>query len=158
MNHKRQPTSNLCFLCGKDNPHGLKIVWYNDYDKQEVYADIAFSEDYRSYPGVTHGGIVAAVLDETSGRATMLDNDFNNLMVTLKLEVVYKKVTPTNTPLRAVGKVIRGTKKRAQVTARLMLPDGSVTAECTALVYQMPGEYKDRWGEEAIEWQRTQAL
>ena len=155
---KRQPTSNLCFLCGKDNPRGLKIVWYNDEAAQTATADINIPEEYRSYPGVVHGGIVAAILDETAGRATMLSGDFDNLMVTLKLEVVYKKVTPTNTPLKAVGRVIKGTKMRAQVQADIVLPDGTVSASATAIIYQMPEEYKNRWGEEKEEWERTKAL
>jgi uncharacterized protein (TIGR00369 family) len=155
---KRQPTSNLCFLCGKDNSRGLKIVWYNDSESQTAIANITVPEHYRSYPGVVHGGIIAAILDETSGRATMLGGDFDNLMVTLKLEVVYKKVTPTNVPLKAVGRVIRATKKRAQVEAEIILPDGSVSASCTAIVYQMPEEYRNRWGEEKAEWDRTKLL
>ena len=155
---KRQPTSVMCFLCGKDNPHSLKIVWHNNTAEQNCLADITIPETYRSYPGVVHGGIVAAILDETAGRATMLDGDFDNLMVTLKLEVIYKQVTPTNTPLKAVGRVIKGTKKRAQVEAQLLLPDGTVSATATALVYQMPEEYKSRWGEEKEEWERTKAL
>ena len=155
---KRQPTSNLCFLCGKDNPHGLKLVWYNNEESHTVSADFSLPEYYRSYPGVVHGGIIAAILDETSGRATLLHGDFDNLMVTLKLEVIYKKVTPTNTPLKAVGRVIKGTKKRAQVQADIILPDGSISATATALVYQMPHEYQARWGEEKQEWDRTKLL
>lgn len=158
MNKKRQPTSNLCFLCGKDNPHGLKMVWYNDYDTQTVFADVTISEYYRSYPGIVHGGIVATLLDETSGRATMLSDDIENLMVTLKMEVVYKQITPTNTPLKVVGRVIKGTSKRAQVEAQILLPDGSVSASCTALVYQMPPEIKAQQGEEAEEWARSSEL
>jgi len=148
----------MCFLCGKDNPHGLKIVWYNNETEQTSVADITIPEHYRSYPGVVHGGVVAAILDETAGRATMLSGDFDNLMVTLKLEVIYKQVTPTNTPLKAIGRVVKGTKKRAQVSADIVLPDGSVSATATALLYQMPGEYQTRWNEEKDEWERTKAL
>jgi len=158
MNKRRQPTSKLCFLCGKDNPFSLKMVWHNDYDAKTITADINISENYRSYPGIVHGGILAAILDETAGRAVMLNDDFDNLMVTLKLEVIYKQVTPTNTPLKAVGRVIKGTQKRAQVAADIILPDGTVSATCTALVYKMPEEYKDRWGEEKEEWDRTKKL
>jgi len=155
---KRQPTSKFCFLCGKDNPYSLKMVWHNNEAEQTIRADINIPEEYRSYPGVVHGGIVAAILDETAGRATMLSGDFDNLMVTLKLEVVYKKVTPTNTPLKAVGRVVRATQKRAQVEADMILPDGSVSATATAIVYQMPEEYKGRWGEEREEWERSKTL
>jgi len=158
MNKKRQPTSCGCFLCGKDNPFGLKIVWYNNYENNTVEADVKVSENYRSYPGVVHGGIVATLLDETAGRAVLINDDFNNLMVTLKMEIVYKKVTPTNTPLKLVGRVIRGGTTRAVVEAEIVLPNGEVSAKGSALLYKMPKDVQDNWGEEAAEWERTQHL
>ena len=158
MNKKRQPTSCGCFLCGKDNPLGLKVVWFNNNENNTVEAEVTVSENYRSYPGVVHGGIVAALLDETSGRAIMLNGDFDNLMVTLKLEVVYKKVTPTNTPLKLVGRVLRGGTSKAIVEAEILLPSGEVSAKGTALLYQMPADVKANWAEEADEWERTKHL
>ncbi len=158
MNKKRQPTSCGCFLCGKDNPLGLKIVWFNNNDNNTAEAEVTVSENYRSYPGVVHGGIVAALLDETSGRAIMINGDFDNLMVTLKLEVVYKKVTPTNTPLKLVGRVIRGGTSKAVVEAEIILPNGDISAKGTALLYKMPEEVKNNWAEEAEEWERTKHL
>lgn len=158
MNKKRQPTSCGCFLCGKDNPLGLKIVWFNNNDNNTAEAEVTVSENYRSYPGVVHGGIVAALLDETSGRAIMTNGDFDNLMVTLKLEAVYKKITPTNTPLKLVGRVIRGGTSKAVVEAEIILPDGDISAKGTALLYKMPEEVKNNWAEEADEWERTKHL
>ncbi len=158
MERKRQPTSCGCFLCGKDNPFGLKIVWYNNYENNTVEADVVVSENYRSYPGVVHGGIVASLLDETSGRANLIKEGFNNLMVTLKMEIVYKKITPTNTPLKLVGRVIRGGTTRATVEAEIVLPNGEVSAKATSLLYKMPEDVKHNWGEEAEEWERTQHL
>lgn len=159
MREKRQPTSKLCFLCGKDNPHGLKLVWFNDYDNKLVYTNVTVPETYRSYPGVVHGGIIAALIDETSGRAAWINDDFNSLMVTLKMEVIYKKVTPTNTPIKVVGRLIKGTPKRAVVVAEVILPDGSISAKGSVIIYRMPPEVKTDWGaEEQAEWERTQNL
>lgn len=158
MNRKRQPTSCGCFLCGKDNPIGLKVVWFNNYENNTVEAEVVISEDYRSYPGVVHGGIVATLLDETAGRAIMLNGDFDNLMVTLKLEITYKKVTPTNTPLKLVGRVIRGGTARAVVEGEILLPNGEVSAKANALLYKMPADVKENWGIEAEEWERTKKL
>ncbi|MBR3603895.1 MAG: PaaI family thioesterase [Elusimicrobiaceae bacterium] len=155
MKKLRQPTSLKCFACGRENPFGLKMEWFNNYDENRIEADFTLSDNYCSYPGVVHGGIVATILDETAGRAVLLSNDFNRLMVTLKLEVVYKKVTPTNTPLKAIGRVIKNGTGRAQVEGEILLPDGSVSAKCSALLYKMPQEVMDNWGSEAEEWART---
>lgn len=155
MKKLRQPTSLRCFACGKNNPLGLKLEWFNDYENKQIETTFTLSDDYCSYPGTVHGGIIATILDETSGRAILLDNDFNRLMVTLKIEVVYKHNTPTNTPLKAVGRVIRDGGSRAQVEGEIILPDGTVSAKCTSLLFKIPQAVKDKWGPEAEEWART---
>ena len=144
-----------CFACGKNNPIGLKLEWFNDYENKQIETTFTLSDDYCSYPGTVHGGIIATILDETSGRAILLDNDFNRLMVTLKMEMVYKKNTPTNTPLKAVGRVLKDSGSRAQVEGEIILPDGTVSAKCTSILYKIPQAVKDKWGPEADEWLRT---
>ena len=155
MKKLRQPTSLQCFACGRNNPFGLKLEWYNNYDEKQVETEFTLGDNYCSYPGTVHGGIIATILDETSGRAIMLDNNFERLMVTLKMEVVYKHNTPTNTPLKAVGRVLRDGCSRAQVEAEIVLPDGTVSAKCTAIIFRIPQAVKDKWGPEADEWART---
>ena len=155
MKKLRQPTSLQCFACGRNNPFGLKLEWYNDYHKNQVEADFTLDDNYCSYPGTVHGGILATILDETSGRAVLLKNDFNRLMVTLKMEVVYKHNTPTHTPLKAVGRVIKDGGSRALVEGEIVLPDGTVSAKCTSILYKIPQAVKDKWGPEEEEWKRT---
>ena len=155
MKKLRQPTSLNCFACGKNNPFGLHLEWFNDYENKQVETTFTLGDNYCSYPGTVHGGIIATILDETSGRAVLLGNDFNNLMVTLKMEVTYKHNTPTHTPLRAVGRMIKGGTTRAQVEGEIILPDGTVTAKCVSLLYKMPDAVRAKWGPEAEEWERT---
>ena len=155
MKKLRQPTSLNCFACGKQNPFGLKLEWFNDYDNKQVEAHFELDDHYCSYPGTVHGGIIATILDETSGRAILLGNQFDRLMVTLKMEVVYKKNTPTHTPLRAIGRVVRDGGSRAQVEGEILLPDGTVSAKCTSILFKIPEAVKAKWGPEADEWNRT---
>lgn len=155
MKKLRQPTSLACFACGRNNPVGLHLEWFNNYDENQVETTFTLDDNYCSYPGTMHGGIIATILDETSGRAILLDNDFNRLMVTLKMEMVYKKNTPTNTPLKAVGRVLKDSGSRAQVEGEIILPDGTVSAKCTSILYKIPQAVKDKWGPEADEWLRT---
>lgn len=155
MKKLRQPTSLGCFACGKNNPFGLHLEWFNDYENKQVEAEFMLNDNYCSYPGTMHGGIIATILDETSGRAVLLNNDFNRLMVTLKMEVVYKQNTPTNTKLKAVGRVVRDGGSRAVVEGEILLPDGTVSAKCSSILYKIPQAVKDKWGSEAEEWART---
>ena len=155
MKKLRQPTSLQCFACGRNNPFGLKLEWFNNYDEKCVETTFTLDDNYCSYPGTVHGGILATILDETSGRAVLLNNDFERLMVTLKMEVVYKKNTPTNTPLKAIGRVLKDGGSRAQVEGEILLPDGTVSAKCTSILFKIPQAVKDKWGPEAEEWART---
>lgn len=155
MKKLRQPTSLQCFACGRNNPFGLKLEWFNNYDEKCVETTFTLDDNYCSYPGTVHGGILATILDETSGRAVLLNNDFERLMVTLKMEVVYKKNTPTNTPLKAIGRVLKDGGSRAQVEGEIILPDGTVSAKCTSILFKIPQAVKDKWGPEAEEWART---
>ncbi len=148
----KQPNSRSCFLCGRENPISLKVSWYNDPENRQVRATVTVPDDFNSYPGIVHGGVVAALLDETAGRAVMLDGDWSNLMVTLKLEVTYRRTTPTGTPLEVVGWVVRGGHRRAQVAGEVRLPDGTVTARCEALIVRPPEDVLAGWEAERAHW------
>ena len=91
----RQPSSRSCFVCGRENPVGLKVRWDQHPEAGEIRGTVTVPEHFNGYPGVTHGGIVAALLDETGGRTILMDGGFEDLMVTAKLEVVYRRPTPT---------------------------------------------------------------
>ena len=71
------------------------------------------------------------------------------------MEVVYKHNTPSHTPLKAIGRVLRYSSKRAQVEGEIQLPDGTVTAKCTSILYELPEAVRAKWGPEEDEWART---
>lgn len=149
---EKQPVSRNCFLCGRENEIGLKMNWYNDKERQQVIATVSVPERFCGYPGVVHGGIVAALLDETSGRAVMLNGDYDNLMVTLKLEVTYRRPTPCGETLTVVGWVVRQSKSRAKVAGEIRLPDGTVTAASTGIVVRASSEFMAGWKKEKPFW------
>jgi acyl-coenzyme A thioesterase PaaI-like protein len=148
----KQPTSRTCFVCGRENDYGLKMVWYNNLEINQVQATVTIPEHFNGYPGIAHGGIVAAILDETSGRAVMLDGNFDNLFVTLRLNIAYRKPTPTNVPLKAVGWLEHKGGRGMKVASELLLPDGTVTTECKAVVVRPTGRISESWEPEKKYW------
>jgi uncharacterized protein (TIGR00369 family) len=152
MTLRKQPNSRMCFLCGMQNPVGLKLAFYDDLETQQVRSEFVVPDAFQGYPGVVHGGIVAAVLDETAGRAIMLGGDDDNLFATMRLTVRYRRPTPTETPLTAVGWVEKMGGTGARVAGEVRLPDGTVTAECEALVGPVPEEFRARWEPERPYW------
>ena len=128
------------------------MKWYEDHDEQQVHSTVTVPEHFNGYPGVVHGGIVTAILDETSGRAVMLKSGKDALMVALKLEVTFRRPTPTETPLKIIGWVTKQSTSRAKVAGEIRLPDGTLTAECNAVVVRPPQEILDRWEAEKPYW------
>jgi acyl-coenzyme A thioesterase PaaI-like protein len=100
---KKQPNSLHCFICGMENPIGLKLEIY-ELEKGVIETVYTAPAHFQGYPGVLHGGIVASILDEVSGRALMGDPSSPRFMFTGKLEVKYRKNVPIGKPLRIVGK------------------------------------------------------
>ena len=153
---ERQPSSRSCFVCGRDNDVGLKMVWENHPKEGEIRSTVTVSEQFNGYPGVVHGGILAAMLDETAGRSILLEGDPDELMVTAKLEVVYRRPTPTDTPLVVVEGPddleieyiydLEGrTETRAEATAEIRLPNGAVSARGRVLLARPPKEVREGW-------------
>ena len=148
----KQPSSKGCFLCGRENPVSLKISWFNEPDEGRVRARVTVPGTHCSYPGVVHGGIVSALLDETGGRAPMAGGDFNRLMVAVRLEVEFRRVTPSETPLELVGWVQRDHGSKVEVRAEIRLPDGTVSARSTGLLVKPPAQVAARFDAEREHW------
>lgn len=135
---KKQPNSDHCFICGRKNPHGLYMTFY-DNGQDEVCSEHSVPDAYQSYPGIVHGGIVAAMLDEVVGRVAMID-DHHHFMMSVKLEVKYRRPVPTETPLRIVGRVVRLRGRLGQAVGEILLPDGGVAAESVMTLADVPAE------------------
>ncbi|MBN1888720.1 MAG: PaaI family thioesterase [Thermoflexales bacterium] len=148
----KQPGSRMCFICGRQNPAGLKLNIYSDRERGEVRSEVVISDNYQGYPGVVHGGIVAAMLDEVAGRSMLLEGDEDNLMVTLKLEVRYRRPTPTDTPLLVVGSLVQPGERRARAHGEIRLPDGTVSAEADVLLARPPQSITETWETEKQYW------
>ena len=123
----KQPNSDYCFVCGRKNPRGLYVTFY-DNGRNEVQASHTIPEDYQGYPGVVHGGVVAALLDEVVARVAMI-GDPHHFMMSVKLAVKYRHPVPTETPLTAVGRIVKLRGRLGKAVGKICLPDGTIAAE-----------------------------
>ena len=147
-----QANSRHCFVCGIENPNGLHLVFRQSLPG-EVIADVTVPDHFEGYPGVVHGGIVAAMLDEISGRAHMgEDPQQPRFMFTARLELRYRKNVPVGQPLHLVGKALKSKGRTATASAQIFGPDGSLLAEADALLVDVPGQVLDAHLLEALGW------
>lgn len=132
----KQPNSRMCFACGLENLAGLHLHFY-DNGADEVAADFTVQPDHQGYPGVVHGGVVAAILDELGGRTVMIGNP-NRFFMTAKLEIKYRQPVPVGVPLKAVGKLIKLKERLATARAEILSPSGDVLAEAELVLTDIP--------------------
>ena len=142
---KRQPNSRNCFICGMENPEGLHLHIFETAPGQVESTYIA-PEHFQGYPGVLHGGIVAALIDEISGRAQMGSDPLDpRFMFTAKLEVKYRKNVPIGRQLKIIGKAGKSRAKSAEAWAGIYDAEtDELLAEGNTLLINVPDEQFDR--------------
>lgn len=95
-----------CFGCGHGNPHGLRLR-FRRTGPGAVEAPYTAPEFMAGAPGVIHGGVQAAVLDEVLGIAATLDAGEELDVVTVDFRLRYHRPAPTGRPLLARGRLLR---------------------------------------------------
>jgi acyl-coenzyme A thioesterase PaaI-like protein len=60
---------NYCFVCGKDNPQGLKIKVTYLPEEMAAETQVALPREYQGWADVIHGGILSTLLDEMMAHA-----------------------------------------------------------------------------------------
>jgi acyl-coenzyme A thioesterase PaaI-like protein len=148
--HTLQPNSRHCFVCGIANPFGLGLRFYQT-DLGEVAADATVPEHFQGYPGIVHGGVVAAMLDEIAGRAHM-GGDPPRFMFTAKMDIRYRKNVPVGQPLRLIGRAGKSKNHTATSFSEIYGPQGDLLAEAEVLLVNLPDDGIERVDLEALGW------
>ncbi|HIC94775.1 MAG TPA: PaaI family thioesterase [Anaerolineae bacterium] len=137
---QKQPNSRMCFVCGIDNPIGLKVFFYED-DEGRVIAKFTPREEHQGYPGFVHGGIIAALMDETIGRVV---TSYDIWAVTAKLELKFRRPVPLGEQLTVIGELVRLRSRAFEARGELRLADGALAVEGYGLYVRLPDEEIER--------------
>ena len=132
------------------NPNGLQLRFYQT-GPGEVTAAYTVPEHFQGYPGLAHGGIVAAMLDEVTGRALM-GGDPPRFMFTARLNIRYRKNVPIGQPLRLIGRVEKTKSRTATSIGQIFGPGGELLAEAQAILVDLPDEIRGSVNLEALGW------
>ena len=146
----KQPNSDHCFVCGRNNPHGLYMSFY-DNGSNEVISEYTVSEEYQGYPGVVHGGVVAAMLDEVVCRVAMIGNH-HHFMMSVKMDIKYRHPVPTGEKLQVIGRIVRLRGRLGKATGEVILPDGALAVESALTLANVPVEMLSNVDLEALGW------
>ena len=114
-----------CFVCGAENPDGLKVkVVYDGVDGVE--AEFIAEDRYRGWSDYLHGGVLTLIFDEMLG---WLSRYMGHDAMTARLEVRYRKPVPLGSRLTFSGVLEREIKGLLDIKLLAKLDDGSVVAE-----------------------------
>jgi acyl-coenzyme A thioesterase PaaI-like protein len=128
-----------------ENPIGLHLHIY-ETAPGEVESTYTAPDHFQGYPGVLHGGIVGAIIDEISGRAQMGSDPLNpRFLFTAKMEVKYRKNVPIGKALKVIGKAGRSRATSAEAWAGIYdAATNELLAEGNTLLIDVPTDQFDQ--------------
>lgn len=121
-----------CFICGKDNPIGFKAEFIRDPERRRAETRVRIDEVFQGWQGVTHGGIISALLDEICAQACM---GSGIMVVTSEIRLRYRLPVPTGSVVTVIGEVVGERRRLVDVKGWLEL-DGKVMAEAEVTMYR----------------------
>lgn len=114
-------------VSGGSNPLGLGAYLWRDGD--HAVMEVTLGPAFEGAPGRAHGGIVAALIDETMGLVLSIHG---TMALTAQLDISYRAATPVNVPIMArawlESQEGRKMRMRCEVSA-----GGDPLAEATSL-------------------------
>ncbi len=125
-----------CWGCG-DNPEGIHLPRPVEEGAESYGATVRFGERHQGGPGIVHGGIVSAALDEACG---LLATWYRFPAVTARIFVRYRRPVPINAELAIAARVVGESGRRIHVDGELR-GGGDILAEARGAFLHVPLEH-----------------
>jgi uncharacterized protein (TIGR00369 family) len=130
------PHSSGCFLCGED-ASGVRARFF--VDGNEVRGLVVLPRHLNGYKNVAHGGVLAALLDETMGWAATVFGKAHPMYMTGELTVKYLAPVPVEAEIEIRSRLVEDAGKLAYSEGELLL-DGKVCARAKGKFVPMSRE------------------
>jgi acyl-coenzyme A thioesterase PaaI-like protein len=125
-----------CWGCG-DNPTGIGLPRPSAEGAKRYEARFRFDDRHQAGPGIVHGGLVSAALDEACG---LLATWYRVPSVTARIFVRYRHPVYIDRDLIVRSWVTQTRGRRTHVDGEL-LDDGEILAEARAAFLHVPLEH-----------------
>ncbi len=135
-----------CFGCGGGQVHGLHLETRAG-EGVSVTAEFTVQSAHQGAPGLAHGGILAAALDETLGSLNWL---LRTIAVTGRLETDFLRPVPVGATLHLAAEVTAVARRKiySSATGRIGGPDGPLAVRAEALFVEVAVEHFVHHGRE----------
>jgi len=118
-----------CFVCGKDNEHGLKID-FSIKDKK-IKANFSIDKRFEWFPNIIHGGIISTILDEAMVKLAF---KLGLNAVTASLNVKLRKPVKPDEKMIVTGKIVEEFERKLKAKAEIRNEDGDLIAEAESIL------------------------
>jgi uncharacterized protein (TIGR00369 family) len=140
MGQRQLPWSKTCFVCGESNPVGLGARFVER--DGAVVLETVIDECFEGYPGHVHGGVITALLDETSVWAATLAN--RRFCVTKQITVSFIRPVPGGVLIRVRGELIERGDDQIKAKATVIDQEGAVLARAAGVFIPVSSEAHER--------------
>lgn len=138
------PHQPNCFGCGPANPAGFQLRCHAT--ERGVAGSFRLDTRHEGGPGVAHGGVVAAVLDDLLG---FLLYRIGRPMVTARLEIDYRRPVLLGIEAEAEAEIVSVDGRKVWTRGELRGPDAGILAEARGLFVQVPPDHFARLSPDA---------
>lgn len=137
-----------CFGCGQEHDTGLHMLMFAGSDLS-VSGTFTVTKHHQGAPGLAHGGLLSAALDEVLGSLNWLLGD---PAVTGRLECEYRIPVPVGSILHINAEILGKERRKiyAEATARLNSVDGPIAVVANAIFIQVSVEHFLKNGDRSV--------
>ncbi len=133
---QKLPSFDCCFCCSSINPKGLQAQFY--VEENGIVGHYSPPIEYCGYPGITHGGISATLLDEAmTWAASVYKNMFHYAG---EVNVRYRRPVPTDEEIVIRASVTDTMKKILITCGQIETRDGTLLASAKGKYYPLSEE------------------
>ncbi len=130
------PYSRGCFVCGVENTNGFGMRFHAD--AEAVHAEFTPGQQHAGYPGLLHGGAIAAILDEAMFWAAT--HGSGRMHVSVDLSVRYRSKVSVGEPHRVEARLVLARGPVCKTEASLLDAAGAVCVTATGKFMPLPPE------------------
>ncbi|MBM3859434.1 MAG: PaaI family thioesterase [Verrucomicrobia bacterium] len=127
------PYTHGCFVCGADNPHGLRLKFFAH--DGEIRAEFHPDARHEGYRGIIHGGVLASALDEVMFWAAAYAT--RRFHVSVQLDLRYQKKVEVGKNYLLAARLAESQRRLCSTVAELRAADGEVCASATGRFFPM---------------------
>ena len=129
------PHTHSCFVCGEANAHGLRLRFHTD--GRVVHTRFTPRAEHIGFKGVTHGGLLATVLDEVMVWAVAVAT--RRFAYCAEMTVRFQRPARPGEELSATAQLVADRRgKIFETRGELCTADGSVIATATGKYLPIP--------------------